>query len=238
MPRFALVLALLLSACGPNIYTSAQAGRFDGRIFLMWIDDGGAMGDGTFLFVPVPGQELKFTRKNPKATVKVIRPEMMYTDGGSIPRLAQAFKGFSPWGYAPAYMVHDWLFIAKNCLTDGTPQGNEGDIAGMEFPESADVMAEAIRTLVAQNMVKPDDVSKAVISSVVGGPISRSLWTQKGACADRRVSPEDRLAAEAGLPGSTRSLRGLTRVKDGREIPLKAGRIVDTIGFTPDLPPD
>lgn len=227
-----IAFAFVLAACGPNIYDTASPGRFQGRIFLMWIDDGGPMGDGTFVFVPVPGQELTFIRNNPKATLKTIKPEMMYTDGGSIPRMAQVFKGFSPWGYAPAYMVHDWLFIAKNCNTDGMAEGNELAVGGMQFDESADVMAEAIRTLVAQKMVKPNDVSEHVIPSVVGGSISRGLWDRSGACAGRRVSDADRQAAEAALPGSRKTLRGLFRtLPDGSEIPIKPAQVIGVIEF-------
>jgi hypothetical protein len=228
----AFAAAAVITACGPNIYDKADPGKFTGRIYLMWIDDGGASGSGTFVFVPVPGQELTFTRQNPAATVKEIKPEMMYTDGGSVPRIAQAFKGFSPWGYAPAYMVHDWLFIARNCITDGTPIGREPDIAGMEFAESADVMAEAIKTLVEQNMVKKNDVSEAIIPSVVGGPITRGLWEKEGACEDRRVSEADRLAVKAALPGARVSLRNAVRtLPDGRVVRVKAARLIDTLEF-------
>jgi hypothetical protein len=232
MTRFPLLLAVALAACGPNIYKDAPPGRFDGNVYLMWIDDGGSSGDGKFVFVPVPGRELQFTRNNPDATVQTITPEMMYTDGGSIPRFAQVFKGFSPWGYAPAYMVHDWLFIAKNCNTDGKAEGREVEIAEMTFPESADIMAEAIKTLVEEKRVKPNDVSETIIPGVVGGAISRGLWDQKGACAGRRVSPEDRAAAEARLPGNRKSLRGMTRtLPDGQEIPIKRAQLITTFEF-------
>ena len=78
-------------------------------------------GSGRFVYVPSPGRPLTFHRRSHDATVRTIVPEMMYTDGGSIPRQAQLFRGFSPWGFAPAYMVHDWIFVARHCLTDGTP---------------------------------------------------------------------------------------------------------------------
>jgi hypothetical protein len=228
----AFAAAAVITACGPNIYDKAEPGKFTGRIYLMWIDDGGDSGSGTFVFVPVPGQELTFKRQNPAATVKEIKPEMMYTDGGSVPRVAQAFKGFSPWGYAPAYMVHDWLFIARNCITDGTPIGREPDIAGMKFEESAEVMAEAIKTLVEQNMVKENDVSEAIIPSVVGGPITRGLWEKEGACEDRRVSEADRLAVNAALPGARVSLRNAVRtLPDGRVVRVKPARLIDTLEF-------
>ena len=229
----AFPFAFALAACGPNIYDKAPPGAFDGNIYLMWIDDGGSSGDGKFVFVPVPGKELTFIRnEKANATVRTIVPEMMYTDGGSIPRMAQIFNGFSPWGYAPAYMVHDWIFVAKNCTTDNDPQGDEAQIADMKFEESADIMAEAIKTLVAEKRVKPNDVSERVIPGVVGGSISRGLWEQQGACAERRVSPADRAAAEAGLPGSRRSLRGMTRsLPGGQTIPVKRAQLITTFEF-------
>jgi hypothetical protein len=236
MRRFALALVLivtpLLAACGPDIYKSSVPGTFDGKIYLMWIDDGGPSGDGKFLFVPVPGQQLTFTRNDTTKKVTRIIPGMMYTDGGSIPRLAQVFKGFSPWGYAPAYMVHDWLFLAKNCSTDGKAEGREVEIAAMNFDESAAIMAEAIRTLVKERKVKPNDVSEMLIPSVVGGPISEGLWHQRGACDGRRVTAEDRAAAEAALPGARKSLRGMTRtLPGGQEIPLKRAQLISELSF-------
>jgi hypothetical protein len=227
-----LTLALALTACGPDIYKSAKTGTFSGRIFLMWIDDGGSSGDGKFVFVPVPGDELTFTRTNPDATLPIIIPEMMYTDGGSIPRLAQAFKGFSPWGYAPAYMVHDWVFVAKNCNTDGLAKGRELLVKDMGFDESAAIMAEAIRSLVAQKMVKPNDVSENLIPAIVGGPIAQGLWKQEGTCATRRVTEADRKAAEAAISGGRKALAGVFRtLKDGRTIPVTPARIITTFSY-------
>jgi hypothetical protein len=43
----------------------------------------------------------------------------MYTDGGSIPQPLRAIKVYSPWGYAPAFLVHDWLFAIKQCKRPG-----------------------------------------------------------------------------------------------------------------------
>jgi hypothetical protein len=43
----------------------------------------------------------------------------MYTDGGSIPQPLRAIKVYSPWGYAPAFLVHNWLFAIKQCERPG-----------------------------------------------------------------------------------------------------------------------
>ncbi len=123
----------------------------------------------------------------------------MYTDGGSIPRPGQLFNGFSPWGYGPAYMVHDWLFVARHCLTDDTPTPEEKRIAAMQFQESAEIIAEAIKTLIASRKVKANDVAPRVISGVVAGPFSYQRWTVKGACKGDRVTKEHRDEVDAAF---------------------------------------
>ena len=156
----------------------------------------------------------------------------MYTDGGSIPKAAQLFQGFSPWGYAPAYMVHDWLFVARHCNVDGTPTKEERKVENMDFQTSADIIAESIKTLVASDRIRENDVAPRVISSAVAGPIARAIWDRPGVCAANRVSDADRRAAEAGIPGSTRRVLGFERtLADGRRVPVKPARTVAVISF-------
>jgi hypothetical protein len=64
---------------------------------MVWIGKGGGSDDDRFLYVPDPDDPLTFKRSDAKAPGAVIRPGVMYTDGGSIPKIAQAFRGFSPW---------------------------------------------------------------------------------------------------------------------------------------------
>jgi hypothetical protein len=181
---------LALMGCGFVDYPKAPVGRFDGTLFVMWVGETeGGLGDGRFVFVP-SDDPLTFTRVRPDGSEQVIRPEMMYTDGGSIPALAQVFNGFSPWGYAPAYMIHDWLFVARKCLNDGQATEAEQAVAAMKFQDSAEIAAEAIKTLIASAKVSPNDVAPGVISSVVAGPVARGLWEEKGACAENRISEE------------------------------------------------
>lgn len=189
----------LLTACGQVDYNAAPEGTFTGALLVMWVGEGTQSGDGRFVFVPSPNTPLTFTRNNPDASVTTIRPEMMYTDGGSIPRAATLFNGFSPWGYAPAYMVHDWIFVARHCLTDGTPTKAERQVEGMSFIESAEIIAEAIKTLIASERVQPNDVAPRVISGTVAGPISYDRWTVKGACAEDRVSETHQRQVRAAL---------------------------------------
>ena len=114
-----LVATLMLGGCVTVIYDPASSGYFTGQLFVMWIEEGGPSGDGIFLFVPNPRNRLTFHRNTPQGHGAIIQPGFMYTAGGSIPRIAQVFNGFSPWGYAPAYMIHDWRFTVRHCLVDG-----------------------------------------------------------------------------------------------------------------------
>ena len=185
------LVAMLLASCGHIDYEKAPAGEFAGQLLILWVgeNDSGS-GDGLFVYVPVPGDELTFTRNKADASVRTITPQVMYTDGGSVPRAAQVFRGFQPWGYAPAYMVHDWIFVARKCISDGMATPAEQEIENMRFIESAEVLAEAIKTLIAEKRVSENDIAPQMISSAVAGPISRNLWRQKGACQKNRLTPE------------------------------------------------
>ncbi|MGD1926589.1 MAG: hypothetical protein ACFB03_20765 [Paracoccaceae bacterium] len=177
--RIALIVAavsvlVLTTGCGSVDYDALEPAEFSGSVLVLWVgENDGGLGDGKFIYLPVPGDELTLQRRNPDATVSLIKPGAIYTDGGSIPRAAQVFKGFSPWGYAPAYMIHDWLFVAKKCFTDGAATPDEVSIGRMDFIESAEVLGEAIKGLIVAKRVKPNDVAPKLISVAVAGPISR-----------------------------------------------------------------
>jgi hypothetical protein len=63
----------------------------------------------------------------------------MPTDGGSIPRAFWVFKNYSPWGYGPAFVAHDWLFHIKNCNLKGYKP--------YDLKDAAMVMSEIVKTL-------------------------------------------------------------------------------------------
>lgn len=200
---FAIALATTgLSACSHVDYDQVEPGTFEGSLTLLWVGESQrGLGDGTFVFVP-NRTPLSFHRADPEATVEVITPQIMYTDGGSIPQLAQALNGFSPWGYAPAYMVHDWLFVARKCLNDNAATDAEQAIEGMTFRESARVAAEAIKTLIDEGKVQTNDVAPQAISNAVASGISHRLWRAKGACPENRIKPGHLAQIEAALPGT------------------------------------
>jgi hypothetical protein len=199
---------LTLGGCVMVDFLHTPPGQFTGSVFVMWVGEGNAAGDGNFLFVPDPRDPLIFHRADPNSHGKIIQPGLMYTDGGSIPKVAQVFNGLSPWGYAPAYMIHDWLFVGRHCLVDGEPGNRFDQIRDVNFADSATILAEAIQALVASNQVKEEDIAGETITGAVGSVVAKNMWDQKGACESTVVSAKDRAAAEAAIPGSTNALRG------------------------------
>lgn len=193
-----------LASCGPLDFDAvSDRSEIDGRLFVMWVGEGSpSVGDGEFVFVPNPNDPLRLIRKDADGapTGEVIEPQIMYTDGGSVPRIATVFKGFSPWGYAPAYMIHDWLFVAKNCVTDGMATPEQLKVEEMSFETSAVVIAEAIKALREAGQVAENDVAPRAISSAVAGPIARRAWEREGACVDHEVSDEHLAAVLQAFP--------------------------------------
>ena len=182
--RMAVVIAATvgLGGCLDLIYgwhyDQTKTGELKGTIRIKWL------AQDKFLFEPDPADPLVFKR----ADGTVIRPQAMFTDGGTIPQALRAIKAYSPWGYAPAFVVHDWLFVVKQCKLEGH---EELTLAG-----AADVMAEAMKTL----MEKPDfgGVNKLVHYSMYQGVLSstaQEYWDQgecnkPGAMMDRVPSAE------------------------------------------------
>jgi hypothetical protein len=228
--------ALLLCACVSIDYDSLKPGGFKGSLIVMWVGEGStASGDGQFVFVPDPAAPLTFTRPG-DGPAKVIRPGVMYTDGGSIPRIAQVFKGFNPWGYAPAYMIHDWLFTARHCIVDRQSNADYDRLKNVTFEDSAVILGEAIRGLVEANQVKRNDVAGGTITWAVGSGIAKTLWDKQGACAAEKVSEAHLAQIELAVPGSTtlsvtqqglRTMRAIRRAAPG----IAPAQVVSTVRF-------
>lgn len=205
----ALAIGLTTGACSSIDYRKLSPGQLSGSLFVMWVGEGDNSGDGKFLYVPDPEDPLVFRRPDPDARGGTIRPGIMYTDGGSIPKIAQAFKGLSPWGYAPAYMVHDWIFTAHHCIVDGSAESRFDQVRGVEFDDSAAILGEAIKTLVDTRRVASKDIAPDLITAAVASPVARKLWDEHGACRSLQVSAKDIAAAEAAIPGSTTKAQNL-----------------------------
>jgi hypothetical protein len=163
--KLAMVLCAVVALCGcaSQPYRDTKDGKFSGAVDVRWIKN------DYFLFVPNKDDPLTFTR----ATGQTIRPGSMYTDGGSIPRFLWGVRGLSPWGYAPAYIVHDWLFEAQHC---GYAPDNR-----YTFPQSADILAEGLKAIMeAEPPVRNYFVFDAVYEAVKS-PIAKRLW-EGGSC--------------------------------------------------------
>ena len=227
----ATLATFLLVGCTTIDYANLKPGGFKGTLIVMWVGEGSdTSGDGKFVFVPDPHDPLTFTRPG-DGPAKVIRPRVMYTDGGSVPRIAQVFKGLTPWGYAPAYMIHDWVFTAHHCIIDGKSNAQYDEITNVKFEDSAIILSEAIQGLVAAKLVKKDDVAASAITSAVGSGIAKNMWEAKGACARDKVNDTHLAQVELAIPGST-ELISARRGRNQKIAPsAKPARVLSTLTF-------
>jgi hypothetical protein len=183
--RLPVVLAVLLlcTSCAQITYKKTGKGEFVGDLDVRW------NAPDCFIYIPSATNPLRFTASDKK----VITPEKMYTDGGSVPRILWGIPGLSPWGYAPAYIVHDWLFEAHH-------QDNP-EYRDITFDRSAEIIAEGIKTLMESRPDVPkDETILWAIYEAVKTPIAKSLWDKP---ANREVScgPSKQLESLGRPPG-------------------------------------
>lgn len=185
---------LTVTACGAVDFDAAPVGRFEGSALVVWVGPGdtSTLGDGEFVYVPRPGQELTFFRGEGAPASEgneVIAPGAFYTDGGSVPRAVHWVQGFNAWAFGPAYIVHDWLFVVRKCINAKDPWGLDSAIVNMDFQESADVMAETIKTVTTQYRLDAStgDAGR-VIAPITAGPVSAQLWNDD-TCANPEEDP-------------------------------------------------
>lgn len=115
------MLCLLLGACTTLSQSSPLiGGSLSGKVSLGWENT------TEYVYLPDTAKPLTYTfpasfnladsqviALNP--TLRMIKPQAMFTDGGSIPRILWSADGFSPFDYLPAYVVHDWLYFQNRC---------------------------------------------------------------------------------------------------------------------------
>ncbi len=162
--RFILVVALsiLLTNCATIDVNNIQPGRFEGKLNLEW------KAPNCFLYVPDPEEPLIFYRANGQK----IQPKAMYTDGGSIPRFLWNAPNLSPWDFAPAYLIHDWLFEQHHCFPDQQ---------GFAFKDTAVILAEAVKTMIKSGCVQAEDNFINLIYDSVNSSVAKNLW-DSGQC--------------------------------------------------------
>jgi hypothetical protein len=161
----ALVLILvggILGACSSLHYARVKEGTLEGRLVVEWIRP------DRFIFRPDPDNPLRFVRSNGK----VIQPQTIHTDGGSIPRPMWAFKNYSPWGYAPAFIIHDWLFHVHRRKLESSED--------YDLKEAALVLSEVMKTMMESDPTDDsvDPLALYLIYQAVRSPIARHLWNK------------------------------------------------------------
>jgi hypothetical protein len=145
-------------------YDSTDTGQLKGKLIVEWVDQ------DKFIFVPDATNPLRFTRKDNS----VIEPQRMYTDGGTIPPPLRAIKSYSPWGYAPAFIIHDWLFAMKHCKVPG--------FENYDVDKAATVMAEVLKTLMQDPRYGgPNKLVHYSMYEAVRSQTARDYWNS-GSC--------------------------------------------------------
>ena len=107
--------------------------------------------------------------------------ETMYTDGGSIPQIFWSIPGLSPWGFGPAYIIHDWIFLVHRCQRPAPPE-----VQAITFEQSAQILAEVGKSLVEAGLIKDNRLEEIVWA--IRTKYARDIW-------DRPATP-----AECAIP--------------------------------------
>ncbi len=162
----AFLATLLLAACGTWIHDDIHDGDFRGVATVEWV------GQDYFVYRPDPKRALSFQPSFWKNTTMRITPTLMFTDGGSIPRFFWNIPGLSPWGFGPAYVIHDYIFTVHRC------GWNDPAVSQITFEQSAEVLAEVGKALIELGLIK-DDALDAIIWGV-RTHYARSLWDTPG----------------------------------------------------------
>ena len=163
-----LVILTSLAGCADINYRKTKVGQLDGRLTVEWL------GPDCFAYRPHKTEPLTYT----DSTDRVITPQTMYTDGGSIPRFLWGIPQLSPWGYAPGYILHDWMFTAHRC-----------EIKEFEFDDSVRVLAEVIKTLMQDDrwQIPKDTLAHYAIVKGVSSVFARNSW-EGGKCNNACVN--------------------------------------------------
>ncbi|MEL6412200.1 MAG: DUF1353 domain-containing protein [Pseudomonadota bacterium] len=177
----------LFAGCAEVDFDQAEAKKpkFFGKMAVFWVDqstDSSGSG-GRFIYVPDPAKPLTFIRDESVEGAEIIVPGAFYTDGGSIPRQFQVFRGFSPWAYGPVYIVHDWLFAARRCAELPEATDEQKKTLELEFQDTVDIFLESLVALRRSRRIEQSDIAQRSISYVISGPPSRNLWNDGEECS-------------------------------------------------------
>jgi Protein of unknown function (DUF1353) len=158
---FLVFCILVTCGCASRHYERTQLEDLKGKTVVEWRKP------NLFAYKPDKEQPVVFVRKSGDTII----PEAMFTDGGSIPRQFWILRNYSPWGYGPAFIVHDWLFHMQNCKKPGYEK--------YSLEEAATIMSDVMKTM----MENPgfDYGSKTAMYSMykaVQTPSARHAWNE------------------------------------------------------------
>jgi Protein of unknown function (DUF1353) len=143
-----------------------------GTLLIQWNDE------SRFIYVSDPQNGLRFQTRDGRE----IKPSRMYTDGGSIPRVFWSVKGFSPWGYGPAYVLHDWLFHQHRCGNDDPPNR-------YSIEQANEALDDAINLLMDQKRVEANQRARRLIKWAVD-KYALTAWNEP--CDAEPPSPDSK----------------------------------------------
>lgn len=177
----------------------ARAGKLEGKLIVQWLEP------DKFRFLPDTNSPLRFTR----SSGTVIQPHELVTDGGTIPRALWVKRNYSPWGYAPAFIIHDWLFEMKRCNLADNPAG--------DYREAAVIMAEVMKTMAEAGSAPLDTVTLVSMHAAVTSNVAREYW-ESGLCETDTIV--ERSPADPGMVKMQRSPRTAERKSLEAKVPL------------------
>lgn len=178
-----LAAAVAASSCVSPKVDPDDPGEVSGKLMVFWT------GYDDFVYYPYYSDPLVYRLPRElaeKIGSDTIRPGAIYTDGGSIPQALRSVTGLSPWGYRPAYIVHDWLFVAHHCIVhdrvdshDRRDRPEVETVRAIDFAMSADILASVIQALVKQERVPKNALAPGAIYAGVDSIVAKNLWDSR-----------------------------------------------------------
>lgn len=160
-------------------YARLRTGRFEGVPTVTWNGYDETYGRPTFYYA---GDAFTYVT----SSGATITPGAMDTDGGSVPKALHSFGNFNPWTFGPAFIIHDWIFVAHKC---NVPPNN-----AINFEMSAAIMAEAMKTLMEVGFTNADGETRTLekqedtlylMYQAVKSDFARELWNNPASTSCR-----------------------------------------------------
>lgn len=183
-----LVLGLLFATtlAGCVSWITYGDGDLRGHVVIEW------SGEDEFIYRPDPDRSKRLSFQPSFLKIPIV-PEVMYTDGGSIPRIFWSIPGLSPWGLGPAYIIHDWLFLVHRCHRTAPPE-----VTAITFEQSAQILAEVGKSLIEHNLVKNNKLEEIVWA--IQTKYARDIWDSPPGPKECDIPATARDRAFRGLP--------------------------------------